>query len=294
MGACSAALVAGCVRDAAPQPERPPREVATWDFPASAAPVTLRLWPALGSTPQRFRRHLQTDITKDRLTATVEGKDPFFSWTLQTPLSATFARIELESDAPGRLQLFWTNAACPVFTEQCSATDDLRGGREIVSFFLDPREPIRDLRLDLPERRDRRLSFDSITIQSSAALDTSWTGREDTVALEGANDELRITAFEDDPWLTITTPGLLAERVGAVELVLHGPSTPPVLYWAGPCPQFSEDCSARFESADAGSLTHRIDLRRSPRWKGPIRALRLDPGPGAGEYSLEHLALVTE
>jgi hypothetical protein len=68
----------------------------------------------------------------------------------------------------------------------------------------------------------------------------------------------------------------------------------PQLFWDGPCGHFDEACSVHFDRADAGDLTHVAGLTRVPTWRGSIRNMRLDPGQGAGEYTVTRVALSGE
>lgn len=285
----------GCTPDETVKSPRASGDVAVWELPPEDAAAVLSLWPPRQGTPARSKRHLGTHDEHDRLSAVVEGGDPGFLWRLETPIAAGSLSVQVDVAEPGELQLFWSTARCPVFSETCSATRLLGAGTQHVTFFLDAREPVRELRLDLPDRVGARLVFDAITVQKSARVTSPWI----VPGTEAPEPELtplglRIEALEADPWIMTSTPGLDAARVDAVELTLRGPGGPPQLYWDAACGPggFTEDCSAFFTPADAGALTHRVDLRKAPRWRGQIGALRLDPGPGPGTYFIERVALV--
>lgn len=289
LGLLPAVLCAGCL--SAERPEPPTAPIA-WDFPAEVPGAVVSLWPAPAHHPRRVRYRIKSREEGDLLKAEVDGRDPYFTWQLDSPLHAAALRVELESVGGGTLQAFWTCAQCPVFGEQCSARQDVGAGHRTVTFLIAARDPIRDFRLDLPEGPGQTFSLRSVTALAEPALDVPWEPRASGTTVESAPYGLLVHALLDDPWMLVPTPGLHASRATAVEVTLHGPSGPPQLYWTGPCPQFTEDCSVRLVPVDAGALTHRADLRRSPLWKGDISALRLDPGPGRGEYWIDRIALV--
>jgi hypothetical protein len=298
----SALLVAlaasSCTRDEPVKKSTQPQgdvTVAMWDFPEDPAAAAVSLWPPRTGTPRRSKRHLATRDSNDRLEAVVEGADPFFMWRFETPIAAWSVGVQVDLAAPGPLQLFWSTARCPVFSEPCSTTRSLPAGPAHVTFFLDGADPVRELRLDLPDRVGARLAFDAITVRQDARVGSPWIAQGDEAPQpELTPSGLRLEAREPDPWLMTSLQELDTSRVSSVELTLRGPSGPPQLYWDAACgPQgFSEECSARFSPVDAGALTHRLDLRGVPRWRGRIGVLRLDPGPEAGTYLIERIALV--
>lgn len=281
--------ISGCVTDG---PPGEPGAVATWDFegaPAAAA----RLWPEEGSGPRRTRHHLRSESVDDELIAFVEKKDPYFTWQLPSPMRASLVRVDVESDRPGRLQVFWTSTECPVFSEPCSLSKQLRAGRQVVAFFLRVQD-LRELRLDLPEEIGCKVVLRGLSLGVGAALDVPWEAGAPGIELTLTPLGLTLRSSVPDPWMSIATPGLHAEQVTAVEATVRGPGGPPQLYWEGPGAPFGEERSARLSPVDAGALTHRAVLSGIPTWKGEVRLLRFDPGPGAGDYGIEYVGLVRE
>jgi hypothetical protein len=284
-------LASACTKDAKPPVQGP--VIAAWEFPPEPLAPLLRLWPADAATPPRKDRGLSATNEEGRLSMLVDGDDPRFSWVLDPPIAASVVDVEVEAGVTGGLQLFRATSHCSTFSEACSATANLVPGRNVVSFLLDPADPLRSLRLDPPEGRGNRYLFHRILLAGDGAVDAPWTARETVSALEVSPMGLRLIAALPDPGMTVGTPGLDASRVTAIELVMHGsPSSPPQLFWDGPCHSFSEECSALLLPADAGATTHRALLKASGTWTGRINTLRLDPGPGAGEYVVERVALV--
>ncbi len=281
--------LSGCVTDV---PRSEPGPVASWDF--SGPPLAaLHLWPEQGSSPRRTRHHLRSEIVDGDLVAFVEKKDPYFTWQLASPMVASLARVDVESDRPGRLQVFWTSTECPVFSERCSLSRNLRAGRQVVALFLHVGD-LRELRVDLPEELGCRVIFRGVSLGLAADVDTTWEPGAPGVELALTAVGLTLRSPVPDPWMSVPTPGLVAEQVTALEATVRGPGGPPQIYWAGPEASFGEERSARLSPVDAGALTHRVVLSGHPTWKGAIGLLRFDPGPGAGEYRIEHLALVRE
>jgi hypothetical protein len=290
-----AVLLSACTSDAKPPAADGPVVVAVWDFPPEPAVPFLRLWPPDAVAPPRRDRALNATSHEGRLSMLVEGDDPRFSWALDEPVAASVLEVEVEAPSVGDLQLFWATSHCPVFSEPCSATASLVAGRNVVSFLLDAADPLRSLRLDPPEGRGNRFWFDRILLRNDGAVDARWTPRETVDRFELDQSGLHLTSTAPDPGMTMATPGLDASRVTAIELVMHGsPSSPPQLFWDGPCHSFTEECSAMLLPADAGALTHRALLKSSGKWTGRIGVLRLDPGPSAGEYVVERVALVRD
>lgn len=268
-------------------------EVVVWDFPLEPPAPSLRLWPEDAASPKRKKRALATSNEQGRLAALVDGADPGFSWDFESPVAASFVRVEVEALAPGRLQLFFATSRCPVFSEACSATANLVRGKNLVNFLLDPAFPLRALRLDPPDSPGARFWFDLMALRTGSATDSLWMARDTVSNLELTPTGLRLSATVTDPGMIVETPGLEASRVTAVELVLRGsPGGRPQLFWDGPCGSFSEACSATLPPADAGTLTHRAVLKKYGKWTGRIGALRLDPGPNAGEYVVQRIAFV--
>jgi hypothetical protein len=291
--AASSILAASCVQNQAQQVRKDEREeIAVWDFPIELPKNTVHLWPPAVGSPLRSKRHLDTRTEPARLFATVTGDDPYFIWQLETPIQAFGVHVRVDADAEGPLQLFWSTPACPVFSETCSATVSLARGSQAVEFLLDSHDPLRELRLDLPEHVGAKMAFDEITLLRSAELEQSWAPNQSVAETTATSTGLFLDANAPDPWITTLIPGADPARITAAELVLRGGDVPR-LYWADAPSAFQEISSVSFESVDAGGeLTHRAKLRGQPGWTGRVRTLRFDPGPGAGRYVLERFALV--
>jgi hypothetical protein len=278
-----------CVRDETPTEQARPELV--WDFANGRRLPKLKLWPMSPSTPERLKRAISTENDHGRLRAHVDAKDPYFVWRFEKAVGLRLVSVDVEASAPGLLQLFWSNAACPTFRESCSVGEQLRGGRQWVDFLIDQSEFIRELRLDLPEGVDVTLWFYEIGLFERAVLSPRWSGSAG-VELAVEPDGLELVSRSNDPWIAVTTTGLDASKFDEVELVVHGTGPiAPQLFWDGPCGHFDEACSVHLAAADAGTLTHSARLTRVPMWRGPIRTLRLDPGNGPGEYTIDRVAL---
>ncbi|HEX4334581.1 MAG TPA: hypothetical protein VH062_01635 [Polyangiaceae bacterium] len=294
------ALVAGvslscasCVRNQ-PDARKDQREdVAVWDFPVELPKATVHLWPVVAGSPARSRRHMETKTEGGRLTAAVTGQDPYFLWQLETPVLAFGVNVVVDAESAGPLQLFYSTPRCAVFSEGCSVTLPLVRGRQTVAFVLDAHDPVRELRLDLPEHVGTRMAFEEITVLRSAELEQTFSPNENVTAASETPTGFFVDASAPDPWLVTSLGGLDTTRVTAVELVIRGPAGfAPQLYWASTPEAFQEPASVLFETADAGELTHRAKLRGRPLWSGKVNALRFDPGSGPGRYIIERLALV--
>jgi hypothetical protein len=285
--------LAGCVRNATHAPDER-EEIAVWDFPVELPPNTLHLWPTAPGSPLRSKRHLDTKMEAGKLTATVAGDDPQFVWQIQTPINACGVHVVVDVEQPGPLQLFWNTQKCPVFSEACSITVQVEAGRQVVEFLLDSRDPLRELRLDPPDRTGARLVFEEISVLPSAELGFAFAPNASIGEMSEQPSGLYVDALAADPWITAQTPGLDADRITAAELVLRAaPGTVPQLYWGTASTGFSEPASARFEAIDAGGqVTHRVKLRGRKGWAQKIDLLRLDPGAEPGRYVIERLALV--
>jgi hypothetical protein len=291
-------LVTSCVKDAPPPaPQGDREEVAVWDFPEQLGNTTLHLWPAGAGAPARSKRNLDTHTEEGRLVALVTKRDPYLLWRFEDPLTAYGVHLELDADEPGPVQVFWATPRCPVFSESCSATTTVGRGRRKIEVFLDSHDPLRELRLDVTDHAGARVSFESIAVLRSATLAGSWVPNASFVDAVSTPTGLVAHASMQDPWFTIETFGLDAARITAAELIVRAPTgSAPQLYWtaAESGVGFSEEASARLSAVDAGDLTHRVRLTGQAAWSGPIRALRLDPGDGAGRYIVERLALVRD
>ena len=202
--------------------------------------------------------------------------------------------VTLEAEAPGPLQVFWSNRACPTFSESCSAVRALVPGRQTVEVLLDVTDPLREIRVDFPERAGARFVVHAVSLFMEPRLTSAWEPGAPETRVDVDDSGLHARASAADPWIFVMTPGLRASRATSVEIVLRAPSGPPQLYWDGPCGGFAEECSVRLTRTDAGDLTHRASLSEVSTWKGPLGALRLDPGPSAGTYTLERAVLVSE
>jgi hypothetical protein len=285
--------VGGCVRNPTHAPDQR-EEVAVWDFPVELPQSTLHLWPTAPGSPLRSRRHMETNTESGKLTAIVAGDDPYFVWQIQTPINAFGVHVVVDAAQPGPLQLFWNTQKCPVFSEACSTTVQLEPGRQTVEFLLDSRDPLRELRLDLPDRAGARVVFDEISLLRSAALGFAFVPNASAGEVSEHPTGLYVDALSADPWIVAHTAGLDADRITAAELVLRAaPGTTPQLYWGTASSGFTEPASARFDSVDAGGeVTHRAKLRGRQGWSGKLDFLRLDPGADPGRYVIERLALV--
>ncbi len=285
--------VPGCVRNATHAPDQREEE-AVWDFPVELPPSTLHLWPTAPGSPLRSRRHMETSTESGKLTATVTGDDPYFVWQIQTPITGFGVHLVVDIEQPGPLQLFWNTQKCPVFSEACSTTVQLEPGRHAVEFLLDSRDPLRELRLDLPDRAGTRVVFDEISLLRTPELGSAFVAGANIGEMHEHAAGLYVDALYTDPWLFARTPGLDADRITAAELVLRAaPGTTPQLYWGTASSGFTEPASARFDPVDGGGeLTHRVRLLGRPGWAGKLDVLRLDPGATPGRYVIERLALV--
>jgi len=287
--------VTACVGET-PSRSQPRRDVAVWEFPPEKAPGAVHLWPADNGAPERDKRQMTTARDGERLSAIVEGSDPYFVWKLKEPMAAHVFSVDLDSDGAGTLQLFHTSSACPIFSEACSSIRGVVRGESLVEFLLDPADPVRELRLDPPGTTGAHVGFSSIAVSTGASLAAPWKPVSNQCTAETTSFGLRCDAIGNDPGLGVATPGLNAHDVTAIELVMReGPNHgAPQLFWDGTCGNFSEACSVRLAPADAGDLTHRANLKRAPRWTGAISNLRLDPGDAAGAYVIERISLVND
>lgn len=254
----------------------------------------MHLWPTAPGSPLRSKRHLDTKMEASKLNATVAGDDPYFVWQIQTPITTFGVHVVVDVEQSGPLQLFWSTPKCPVFSEACSSTVQLEPGRQVVEFLLDNHDPLRELRLDLPDREGTHLVFDEISLLRSAELGFAFVPNGSVGDMSEHPTGLYVDALSADPWITVQTPGLDADRITAAELVLRAaPGTTPQLYWGTAKSGFSEPASARFDPVDAGGdVTHRAKLRGRQGWSGRLDLLRLDPGADPGRYVVERLALV--
>jgi hypothetical protein len=258
----------------------------------------VRVWPKDVTTPDRKKHGVQT-LPDDRVLAVkVDGKDPYLTWQLQEEKAVGIVRVTLNASVDGPFELFWSSLKCPIYSQACNQLVSGTRGRNTFDFFLDPKEPVRGVRLDFPEGEGETFQIETLELLERPVLDSPWLPRGDNGKADVTAEGLVLQAPARDPWLTVLTPGLAAERVNAVELILSGPTRSddpaelPELFWEGPCGGIAQTCAKRFSRADAGALTHRLELSASDKWSGPIRLLRLDPGDAAGLYRVEHIALV--
>lgn len=287
-----ASVSAACVRDERKEPSEPAPEEVGWNFSSARSEPKLRLWPSSPSAPGRLKRSMQTENDHGRLAAKVDGKDPYFVWRFDGAVSAGLVSIDVEASEAGPIQLYWSSAACPTFRESCSLIERASEGRQWIDFLIERNTTIRELRLDLPDKAGITLWFYAILVLEKAELSPRWAARSGAISLSMDPSGLRVVALEKDPWITVTTPGLVASRFDTVDLVLHG-TTPvaPQLFWDGPCGHFDEACSVHLRAADSGAVTHRADLSKVPTWRGPIHVLRLDPSQDEGEYTIDRILL---
>ncbi|HVW27489.1 MAG TPA: hypothetical protein VHC69_19125 [Polyangiaceae bacterium] len=291
--AAAVVCAAGCVRNVEHSTADVREDIAVWDFPIALPPNTLHLWPLAPGTPLRSKHHLETKTDPGKLTAVVAGDDPYFVWQLETPISTYGVHVVAESATGGALQLFWSTPKCPVFSEPCSTTFQLEPGRHALDFPLDPRDPLRELRLDLPEGRGVEFDFYELFVLRTAELGFDLVANASVSAMTEASTGLYVDAISRDPWLIALTPGLDTSRITAAELVLRAPSgSVPQLYWGTKSSGFTETTSSVFQSFDGGEVTHRAKLHGRVDWTGKVDMLRLDPGDGPGRYIVERLALV--
>jgi len=250
------------------------------------------LWPPSAGAPERRRRHVDARVEAGALALRVTGRDPALEWKLDAPVAARAVTLSRDAAVAGPLQLFWSSRGCPHFSEACSRTVVADAGVSAVEFLLDPSDPVRELRLDLPERAGEQLRLRSLVVSTSPERATLPIAREG-VELQASPAGLRITARSDDPWITLPTPGLDARHTSAVEVVLRGPAgAAPRVYWALGDGTLSEQAAVDLAGADSGDATHRARLDDRAAWTGPIASLRLDPGTGAGVWTLEALRLL--
>jgi hypothetical protein len=226
--------------------------------------------------------------------AETDGTDPHFSWHFDTPLHAAVLSLEVDSQKPSTLQVFWTTVDCKVFQESCSATERIGVGPHVVDFVLSFGKALRGLRLDLPEEQGAVLRFRRIRLLSKPQIATLPQPRDGHTTTERTPTGLRISSREDDPWIVFATPWLRTERAKAIEVeMLATEQTRPHLFWHGStCPHFKEECSVSLARVPGKPHLFRAELTPSPYWRGTAAGLRFDPGAVAGDYVLERVRIM--
>jgi hypothetical protein len=291
--AAAALTTAGCVKDAPDEPKR--TVVANWSFPSAKPNTTVRMWPKDATAPDRKKHGVTTKPEGETLVVKVESKDPYVMWDFEEEVAASSVRVSLQTPQSGPLELFWSSSKCAVFSQDCSQVAALSAGTNTVAFLLDPRHKVRGIRLDLPEGSGGVFSFEAIDAFATPELDVPWIAHAGQVDLEHTPNGLTAQATGTDPWLVAATPGLVAERVTAIELTMPeapAETEPPRLFWDGACGGFAEACSKAIPRIESTAITHRVALGPADKWAGPVRALRVDPGSSAGKYVLRRIALV--
>lgn len=288
---------AGCVCDgrSAPKPE-PKRssELASWEFARVEGPASYELWPAPQGGPTRHQRHVVAHAQGVELVVTTVGRDPNLSWAFETPLRAAVLALELDSDRAGTLQLFFTSPECKVFEERCSIAQELRTGNQRVEFVLDPEQPLHGVRVDFPETPGTNLVLRRVRFGDRPELRALPSALEEHTQVSVTRDGLDVKAGSSDPWLAFPTPWLVNADVGAVEVELGAPpGALPQLYWqSAGAVGFSEASQTRLTPVPGRPDTFVASLAGVAGFRGPIRALRLDPGEAPGSYVLRRITLL--
>lgn len=288
--------IAGCVCDGSKPTDAParPRELAYYDFVREPDGAHVQLWPPDDKAPKRKKRDLLTRQSGTLLVAQVDGKDPYFVWDFETQARAAALSVELESDSGGRLQLFWADEDCKIYQERCSATYEIGTGLSRVDFVLDPGRPLNGVRLDLPEVNGAKIEVHHVRLYQRPRLTSGFRGRDGHTETRPTSGGLRLSSKSPDPWLTFSTPWLVAEQVESVEVELSGPEgSVPELHWSGePCSHFEPRCRVVFTPVAGKPNAHAARLEGVADWRGRIGQLRLDPGEPPGEYLLRSVVLV--
>lgn len=292
LAAAAGLSASACVKDA---PEPPKRTVvANWSFPPAKPNPAVRMWPKESTSPGRKKHGIETTSEGTRLIAKIQDGDPYLMWDFQEEVGVASVRLVLHSTHDGPVEMFWTSLKCPVYTQACSKVTGVPAGPATIAFFLDPSQGTRSVRVDLLDKVGETVAFESVDAFTSPEMDIAWAGRAGHVTLEGAPGGLVVQATGDDPWMIVPTPGLVAERVTAIELLMleAPPGTElPRLFWEGPCGPFAQECSKSIPAVQAKTISHRVELGAADKWAGPIRALRLDPGSASGKYLIKRITL---
>jgi hypothetical protein len=293
---CATLPATACVCEQG-RPERAPgavaRELAFYDFAHQPDPAKMSFWRPGKETPNRKKRQLLTRQEGADLFATTDGLDPYFVWDFETPERLGAFVVDVTAEQPGRLQLFWANDDCQVYEERCSTSVTVAAGRQTVDFFLDAARDTRGIRLDLPEVKGAKLQFHSMSALDRTRLSTGFFPRQNHTTAAATPEGLRLSCRTPDPWIVFDTPWLDTAKVEAIEVELSGGGPgKPELFWSGStCPYFMEKCHVTLEPSDGGSRFV-APLKGVAAWSGAARAVRLDPGPGAGDYLLKSLVFV--
>jgi hypothetical protein len=277
------------------EPVPPPaaREAAVWEFSGSRAPPLLSLWPKDPSAPQRKKHHIDSSKVGEALLSVVQGNDPWFLWQFETPLHAAVVALDVTSDKPGNLQLFWTTIDCPTFAERCSQTQSIGGGRQEREFILSFTRAVRELRLDLPQEPGARLELHSLRVYGKRVLKSGVRQKNEHTQLENTAQGLVVVSDAGDPWITLDTPWLDADAVSSIELEMPAPAAArPQLYWQGTaCPGYSEACTVPLAPGVTPGA-YRAELAGVKGWSGRVRELRLDPSSEPARYVIVRIALI--
>jgi hypothetical protein len=281
-----------CVTADPRRPDDAPPYRPTWDFSGPERPVLLSLWPAQDEAPGRLKRHLKTNQHEGRLRLQVDGIDPAFIWQFEKPLHAGVFRVDLWSDQPNDVQLFWAGTRCPSFKEECSTVVRVPAERHTVEFMLPP-EPLAELRLDFGQIQGLRLDVHALVVFQEPTIAVPWRSVLESTRVEQGGEGLIVHAADDDPWIVTDVPGLDASVADTIEVVIDAPlDTQGQLFWRGSvCPNFEERCSAQLHPMEAGATATSVDVSEITTWEGRIDGLRLDPGRHPGRYVVERIHL---
>jgi hypothetical protein len=215
----------------------------------------------------------------------VDGKDPYFVWRFEHSIRTRLIAVDVEASEAGAVQLFWSSAACPTFRESCSLVEQVSAGRQWVDFLMDGATEVRELRLDLPDAVGVKLWFHEIGVfERAGAQPVGW----EAPAWSSAGNLVSTWSRARPTLMTVTTPGLNASpfdsvgRHSGLGRSRRGSSDGPT--------GTSTRRGVRLGRADSSALTHVARLSRVATWRGPIRTVRLDPGDGAGDYTIDHIA----
>lgn len=283
----------GCVKDTPAPAQR--TVVANFAFPPVRPNPAVRMWPKESTSPDRKKHSVSTAPAGTSLAVKVEGGDPYLTWDLADEVALSSLRIAMRATRDGPMELFWGSAKCPVYSQNCSSLTSVPAAPSIVTFFLDPAQRARSLRVDILDAVGETVFFDSIDAFDGSDVDAPWNANAGQATAEVTTGGLVLQATGNDPSMTVGTPGLTAERITAVELLIpEAPESPdvPRLYWDSSGGGFNEASSKAVPRTDAKAVTHRVELGAADGWKGPVRALRLDPGSTPGRYVIRRITFV--